>query len=51
VAGEHKRAILQKTMQGPVTPDVPASSLQRASGVIVLADAAAWPQHIQQEAF
>ena len=51
VAGEHKRAILQKTMQGPVTPDVPASYLQRAGNVVVLADAAAWPLHIQQEAF
>lgn len=42
VSGAHKRAILHRVMAGPVTPDVPASYLQRASNVTVIADAAAW---------
>lgn len=43
VAGEHKRAIVQRTVEGPVTPDVPASYLHQAANVTVLADRAAWP--------
>lgn len=43
VAGAHKRAILRRTVEGPVTPDVPASYLRQAANVTVLADRAAWP--------
>lgn len=43
VSGEHKQDILRRTLEGPMTPDVPSSYLQRAAGVTVLADRAAWP--------
>ena len=43
VSGEHKQDILRRTLDGPVTPDVPSSYLQQAGGVIVLADRAASP--------
>jgi glucosamine-6-phosphate deaminase len=46
VSGEQKQDILQRTLKGPVTPDVPASYLQASSSVIIIADAAAWPQSI-----
>lgn len=42
VSGEPKRHILQRAVAGPVTPDVPASWLQRIEGVTLLADRAAW---------
>jgi glucosamine-6-phosphate deaminase len=38
VSGARKRGILRRTVDGPVTPDVPASYLQRSSEVTVLAD-------------
>jgi glucosamine-6-phosphate deaminase len=41
--GEHKRAILHRTLAGPVDRQVPASFLQRAANVTVIADRAAWP--------
>lgn len=41
VAGAHKREILQQSLQGPLTPEVPASYLQQAANVTVIADAAA----------
>lgn len=41
VSGARKRDILRRIRQGPVTPEVPASYLQRASDVTVLADRAA----------
>ena len=41
VTGEHKRDILQRTLHGPVTPEVPASFLQNAA-LTVLADEAAY---------
>jgi glucosamine-6-phosphate deaminase len=43
VSGTHKREILRMTVRGPVTPEVPASYLQRAAGVTIVADEAAWP--------
>jgi glucosamine-6-phosphate deaminase len=43
VTGAHKRAILQKTLYGDVTPSVPSSYLQKARHVTVLADKAALP--------
>jgi len=43
VSGAHKREILGRTVRGPLTPDVPASYLQHAANVTVLADRAAWP--------
>ncbi len=43
VSGESKRDILQRSLQGPISPDVPASFLQRSSNVTVFADRAAWP--------
>jgi glucosamine-6-phosphate deaminase len=39
VSGEHKQEILQWALEGSVTPDVPASYLQQASDVTVVADA------------
>jgi len=41
VSGEHKRAILHRTVSGPADPQVPASYLQRAAQVTVIADRAA----------
>ncbi len=43
VAGAHKREILRRAVVGPISPEVPASYLQQAQGVTVLADVAAWP--------
>lgn len=43
VSGKHKRTILERTLSGPVTPDVPASWLQRAPNVTILADREALP--------
>lgn len=42
VSGTHKHQILHRAVEGPQTPDVPASYLQSASYVTVLADRAAW---------
>lgn len=42
VSGAHKRDILSRTVSGPITPNVPASLLQTAPNVVVLADRAAW---------
>jgi glucosamine-6-phosphate deaminase len=42
VSGAHKHQILHRVMEGPQTPEVPASYLQSASNVIVLVDRAAW---------
>jgi glucosamine-6-phosphate deaminase len=42
VSGAHKHQILHRAIEGPQTPDVPASYLQSASNVTVLADQAAW---------
>ncbi|HEX6508680.1 MAG TPA: glucosamine-6-phosphate deaminase [Chloroflexota bacterium] len=41
VSGERKRDILRRTVEGPQTPGIPASYLQRASKVTVIADRAA----------
>lgn len=43
VSGEHKQDILRRTVEGPMTPDVPSSYLQQAANATVLADRAAWP--------
>jgi glucosamine-6-phosphate deaminase len=40
VRGAHKRDILQRTLHGPETPDVPASLARRAARLIVVADEA-----------
>lgn len=51
VSGEHKRGILARTVDGPETPEVPASLLRRAANVTVLADrAAAGPLALPVEA-
>lgn len=42
VSGEHKRDILRATLEGPLTPEVPASYLRTIPGVRVYADRAAW---------
>lgn len=42
VTGAHKREILRRAVEGPRTPAVPASFLQSAANVTVLADRAAW---------
>ena len=43
-SGARKREILGRALFGPVTPDVPASYLQRAARVVVVADADALPE-------
>lgn len=42
VSGPHKHQILRHAVEGPPAPEVPASYLQFASNVTVLADRAAW---------
>jgi glucosamine-6-phosphate deaminase len=42
VSGAHKYKILHRAIEGPQTPEVPASYLQVASNVTVIADQAAW---------
>ena len=42
VSGSHKHQILHRTIEGPQTPEVPASFLQLAPNVTILADRAAW---------
>lgn len=42
VSGAHKRDIVCRAVRGPIGPDVPASYLQRADSVTILADKAAW---------
>ena len=42
VSGAHKHRILHRALEEPQTPDVPASYLQSAPRVTVLADRAAW---------
>lgn len=44
VSGTSKRAILAQALKGPITSEVPASYLQQALAVTVIADAAAWPE-------
>jgi glucosamine-6-phosphate deaminase len=41
VSGEHKREILRRTVAEPISPQVPASYLQKASQVTIIADRAA----------
>ena len=41
VSGAHKREILERTLHGPISGDVPASYLRQAAEVTVLADRAA----------
>lgn len=43
VSGAHKREILQRTVYGDVSPDLPSSYLQTVPNVTVLADKAALP--------
>ena len=42
VSGAHKHQILHRAVEGPQTPEVPASYLQSVPHVTVLADRAAW---------
>ncbi|HVC80858.1 MAG TPA: glucosamine-6-phosphate deaminase [Chloroflexota bacterium] len=42
VSGAHKHRILRRTVEEGPTPDVPASYLQLAASVTVIADRAAW---------
>jgi glucosamine-6-phosphate deaminase len=49
VSGTQKQEILHRTLEGPISPDVPASLLRRAQGVTVLADRAAWPWGAQSQ--
>lgn len=41
VSGAHKRKILEATLNGPITPDIPASLLRLAQNITVIADRAA----------
>ena len=42
VSGESKQEILARTLDGPITPENPASYLQQAANVVVFSDRAAW---------
>jgi glucosamine-6-phosphate deaminase len=42
VSGAHKHHILHRAIEGPQTPEVPASYLQAAPNVTIVADRAAW---------
>ena len=42
VSGAHKHEVLHRAVEGPQTPDVPASYLQSAPNVTVIADRGAW---------
>jgi glucosamine-6-phosphate deaminase len=42
VSGTAKHRILRQAVEGPLTPDVPASYLQLAAQATIIADAAAW---------
>ncbi len=42
VVGAAKRQILKQTLEGPISPAVPASYLREAANVTVIADRAAW---------
>jgi glucosamine-6-phosphate deaminase len=42
VSGETKQEILARTIDGPVTPDNPASFLQTVPNVVIFTDRAAW---------
>jgi glucosamine-6-phosphate deaminase len=42
VSGTRKHEILRRTVEGEVTPEVPASFLQRQDGVVVVTDRSAW---------
>lgn len=42
VSGESKQGILERTLDGPIMPENPASYLQQAANVVVFADRAAW---------
>ena len=44
VTGAHKKDMLQKTLYGPVTPEVPSSYLQTVSNVTIFTDTAALPE-------
>lgn len=44
VSGADKAEILKKVVQGPITPQVPASILQLHSDVTIIADEAALSQ-------
>ncbi len=43
VAGTNKSAILQQSLLGPISQDVPGSYLQTCRDLVVMADMAAWP--------
>jgi glucosamine-6-phosphate deaminase len=43
VSGVEKRDALRRALDGPVSPESPASYLQHSGHVTVIADAAAWP--------
>ena len=42
VSGAHKHEVLHRAVEGPQTPEVPASYLRSAPNVTVIADRAAW---------
>lgn len=48
-SGARKRDILHRTVEGPVTPDVPASYLQQRANVMIIADRAAWRPDVLDE--
>lgn len=49
VSGAHKREILRQALSGPLTPEVPASYLQQASEVTIIADEAALDPEVRKK--
>ena len=47
VTGEHKRDVLGRALDGPITPELPASLLRRHERLLVLADDAAAADGVQ----
>jgi glucosamine-6-phosphate deaminase len=48
-SGARKRDIVRRALSGPVTPEVPASYLQRAARVVAIVDREAWPGSIEPD--
>lgn len=49
VSGAHKHDILHRTVEGPITDEVPSSHLRQSANVTILADRAAWDGKAKME--
>ena len=46
VTGNGKRAILRSFLEGPISPDLPATFVRERADAILVADSAAWPPDV-----